>query len=116
VTGTPPEEPQPYEVKVASSVSRAISGSLPEAVAFRAIEFINGPLTENPRRVGKELTDELVGSFCARIGAQYRIVYEIDDSSRAVLVTRIGRRADVYKVSRPKAAGKSSRRIPRRRS
>ena len=31
------------------------SERLPEAVAFAAFEFINGPLLENPYRVGRRL-------------------------------------------------------------
>ena len=42
------------------------------------VEFIYGPLAENPRRVGKPLRGELMGQFFARRGT-FRIVYEFSD-------------------------------------
>src|SRR5664280_1044133 len=52
--------------------------NLPEKIAMACVEFIYGPLAENPRRVGKPLRGELTGQFSARRGT-YRIVYEISD-------------------------------------
>ena len=55
-----------------------------------------GPLCENPHRVGHPLQRELTGLWSARRGA-YRVVYEIDDESAAVIVVRLDHRADVYR-------------------
>lgn len=41
-----------YELVVASPAARAIRETLPEAVAYAVIDFITGPLLENPKRVG----------------------------------------------------------------
>jgi mRNA interferase RelE/StbE len=93
VTESEPEDP--YELIVASSASRAISEYLPESVAWVALDFINGPLLENPRRVGGKLGAELEGLYAARL-VDYRIEYEIDEEQRSVKVVRIARRADIY--------------------
>ncbi len=89
-----------YELKVAASAERALL-RLPEAAAAAVVEFVTGPLLENPARVGKPLSLELEGYLSARRGA-YRIVYRIeedDSASRAdvVHVVRIDHRADVYR-------------------
>jgi len=57
---------------------------------------MEGRLLENPWRAGKLLRDELAGSRAARVGA-YRVVYQVNESVPAVLVTRIDHRADVYR-------------------
>ena len=69
---------------------------LPEAVAFAVIDFITGPLRENPRRVGAALRNELQGVWSARRGT-YRILYRIDDQRREVIVLRVGHRRGIYR-------------------
>jgi mRNA interferase RelE/StbE len=71
-------------------------GRLPDKVAVAIVEFMLGPLCDNPYRVGHVLRRELTGSWSARRGA-YRIVYEINDDDWTVNVTRIDHRADVYR-------------------
>ena len=68
---------------------------LPEIAAAAVVEFITGPLLENPQRVGKALGLELAGYYSARRGA-YRVVYRIEDD-KIVRVVRIDHRADVYR-------------------
>lgn len=92
------EPEEPYEPALAASAARAIGESLPEAIAWAAIEFINGPLLRNPRRVGKPLDGELAGLRSAHIGPDYRVIYRIDDERCEVQVLRIERRADVYGI------------------
>jgi mRNA-degrading endonuclease RelE of RelBE toxin-antitoxin system len=65
-------------------------------VAAAVVEFLTGPLLEQPRRVGKPLVRQLAGYWSARRGA-YRVVYTVDEESRLVLVVRIEHRADVYR-------------------
>jgi len=84
-----------YELKVAASAERTLA-RLPEFAAAAIVEFLTGPLLDNPRRVGKPLGLELAGYHCARRGA-YRIVYRIQEPS-SVLVVRIDHRADVYRA------------------
>ena len=83
-----------YEIRVSSPARRDLN-QLPEAVAAAVIEFIFGPLAENPRRVGKLLTNELQGRFSARRG-QYRIIYRIDDERVVVEVIRVAHRRVAY--------------------
>ena len=87
-----------YEIVVTDPAARAIQESLPEAIAFAVIEFITGPLLENPQRVGAKLRNELEGIWSARRGA-YRILYRIDEDRREVIVLRIGHRRDIYRPS-----------------
>ncbi len=65
---------------------------LPEKVATAAVEFIYGPVAENPRRVGKALRRELEGLHSARRG-DFRIIYRITD---VVTIVAIDHRADIY--------------------
>lgn len=69
---------------------------LPESVAAAVVEFMLGPLLDEPRRVGKPLQRELAGYHSARRGA-YRIVYRIDEKSEAVNVVRIEHRSQAYR-------------------
>lgn len=86
------------ELIVARPAARAIAESLPEPVAAAAIGFITGSLLENPRRVGRELRNELAGIHNARRGS-YRVLYRIDESERAVTVLRVDHRGDVYRTT-----------------
>jgi len=85
-----------YEIVVTAPAARAIQETLPESVAFAVIDFITGPLLENPRRLGAPLRGELEGVWSARRGT-YRILYRIDEKNREVIVLRIGHRGDIYR-------------------
>jgi mRNA-degrading endonuclease RelE of RelBE toxin-antitoxin system len=84
-----------WELRVAASAERQL-GRLPERIAAAVVEFVLGPLCENPRRVGHPLQRELAGLWSARRGA-YRVIYEIDDDTHLVTVLRIDHRSDVYR-------------------
>lgn len=88
---------QRYELGTAAPARRALADRLPPEVAAAAVEFITGPLLENPQRVGKALTDELAGIYSARLGRSWRVLYEIDDDEHAVIVLDIRARASVYR-------------------
>ena len=85
-----------YEIVVTAPAARAIRETLPQAVAFAVIDFVTGPLVDNPRRVGAPLRDELEGVWSARRGT-YRVLYRIDDDRREVIVLSVGHRRDVYR-------------------
>jgi mRNA-degrading endonuclease RelE of RelBE toxin-antitoxin system len=87
-----------YELIVAGPAARAIADTLPEPVAAAVIGFITGSLLENPRRVGRELRNELAGIHSARRGS-YRVLYRIDEGGRTVTVLRIDHRGDVYRTT-----------------
>lgn len=93
---TGPSE-DPYELRTTSTVRRALSESLPEAVAAAAYEFITGPLLREPYRVGKRLLPPMDDRFSARRGT-YRIIYRIDDKNRMVTVVDVDHRRDVYRT------------------
>ncbi|MDO8391440.1 MAG: type II toxin-antitoxin system RelE/ParE family toxin [Actinomycetota bacterium] len=82
-------------LRVAASAERQL-GRLPERIAAAVVEFMLGPLCENPRRVGHPLQRELAGLWSARRGA-YRVVHEIEDDASTVTVLRIDHRSDVYR-------------------
>jgi mRNA-degrading endonuclease RelE of RelBE toxin-antitoxin system len=82
---------------MARPARRAISELLPEDVAAAAVEFITGPLLEAPYRVGKSLRGTLSGFHSARIGTQWRVLYRIDESKRAVIVQDIQHRSVAYR-------------------
>lgn len=86
-----------YELVVTAPAVRSIEITLPETVAFAVIDFITGPLLENPKRVGAPLRGELDGIWSARRGT-YRVLYRINDEAREVVVLRIGHRGDVYRL------------------
>jgi mRNA interferase RelE/StbE len=84
-----------WELRVAASAERQLA-RLPERVATAIVEFMLGPLRENPQRVGHPLQRELAGLWSAKRGA-YRVAYDIEDERRTVTVLRIDHRADVYR-------------------
>lgn len=86
----------PFELVVAGPAARAIAERLTEAVAAAVVDFITGPLLENPYRVGVGLQRELEGIHAARRGT-FRVLYRIDDDAMIVTVLRIDHRADVYR-------------------
>lgn len=85
-----------YELAVTAPAARAIRETLPESVAFAVIDFITGPLLENPKRVGAALRGELEGIWSARRGT-YRVLYRIEDENHEVVVLRVGHRRDIYR-------------------
>ena len=86
-----------YELVVARPAARAIAEQLPEAVSAAVIDFITGALIANPKRVGRELRNELTGIHSARRGT-YRVLYRIDDVARQVTVLRVDHRSDIYRT------------------
>jgi len=85
-----------YRILIAPPARRALEQSLPESVAAAVWAFIQGPLAQNPHRVGKELSGSLAGSWSARRG-EYRVVYRIDEEIVTVTILRIGHRRAIYR-------------------
>jgi mRNA interferase RelE/StbE len=84
-----------YTVLLSPGAKRAIERDLPEAVAAAVVDFLYGPLAEDPYRVGNPLRFQLEGYWSARRG-QYRVIYSIHDDEVLVRVVRISHRADIY--------------------
>jgi mRNA-degrading endonuclease RelE of RelBE toxin-antitoxin system len=92
---------RPRELVVSPSVERTLD-RLPQKAAAAIVEFLLGPLTEDPHRVGLPLRRELEGLRAARRGP-YRVVSEVDEQTRQIRVLWVDHRADVYRprVMRP---------------
>jgi mRNA interferase RelE/StbE len=88
----------PFSIGWTRSAQRSLE-SLPSKVALAIVEFVYGPLAEEPHRVGKPLRFELVGRWSARRGA-YRVIYGIDDESRVVTIEVVAHRSDAYRTGR----------------
>ena len=88
---------EPCELRATSTVRRALSENLPEAVAAAACQFITGPLLLDPHRIGKRLLPPMDDRCSARRGT-YRVIYRIDDKTRAVTVVDVAHRRDVYRT------------------
>ena len=89
---------EPFELGTAPPARRALAERVPPDVAAAAAEFITGPLLANPRRVGKPLGDELAGIYSARLGRNWRVLYEIDVTRHAVVVLDIRARSSAYRA------------------
>jgi mRNA-degrading endonuclease RelE of RelBE toxin-antitoxin system len=87
--------PGAWTLAVHAGAERVLA-RLPHKIAAAVVEFMVGPLCEEPTRVGKPLRKELDGLYVARRGA-YRVVYALDDEKHMVMVLRIDHRADIYR-------------------
>lgn len=86
-----------YELGTAPPARRALAQGLPAEISSAAAEFITGPLLADPRHVGKPLGAELTGIYSARLGRDWRVMYEIDDSKHLVVVLDIRHRSIAYR-------------------
>ena len=84
-----------FEVEITPEGLRHLN-QLPGKIRDAAIQAILGPIAEHPRRVGKSLVGELTGLCSARRG-DYRVIYEIDDDRKVVVVHRVQHRRVVYR-------------------
>lgn len=84
-----------YRLRLTRPAERQLN-RLPEGTATAIVEFMLGALIDNPHRLGDELQRELSGLRSARRGA-YRVIYEIDESHRLVIILRIEHRATAYR-------------------
>lgn len=85
-----------YRVTYSATARRALTTGLPEKIATAAFEFIEGPLAENPRRLGKQLREPLHPLYSARRG-EYRVVYDIRDEEIRIDVVAVAHRRDAYR-------------------
>ncbi len=84
-----------YEVRVTPAAERGLAKLPPRA--FNVVwAFLETVLPVNPQRVGKPLRGELTGLHSARRG-DYRVIYEIFEDDRVVVVHRVDHRAHVYR-------------------
>ncbi|MBS1848226.1 MAG: type II toxin-antitoxin system RelE/ParE family toxin [Actinobacteria bacterium] len=86
-----------YELGLAPPARRALAEYLGPKIAAAAVDFITGPLLDNPHRLGKALVDELTGIHSARFGRDWRVLYEIDETAHTVIVLDIRHRSAAYR-------------------
>jgi mRNA interferase RelE/StbE len=84
-----------WALVVAAPAERSLA-RLGASVAAAVVEFMVGPLLDEPTRIGKPLQRELTGYWSARRGS-YRVVYRLDEDRHQVQVVRIEHRSDVYR-------------------
>lgn len=84
-----------YRIELTPAARRALTHTLPEAVAAACANFLHDVLAQDPHRVGKALRDELAGRYSARRG-EFRVIYEIHDERIVVRVVTIRHRRDAY--------------------
>jgi len=84
-----------YEVEITPEGLRHLN-RLPEKVREAALATVFGPIAENPQRLGKRLLGDLEHLHSARRG-DYRIIYEILEDEKTVLIHRVQHRRDVYR-------------------
>lgn len=89
------DNPGPWKVEVTSPALKGFR-QLPEKAAAAIVEFVTGPLADNPRRLSKPLTNELLGLRTARRG-DYRVLFTLDGEQHTLYVHRIDHRSSVYK-------------------
>ncbi len=85
-----------YEIRITPEGLRHLN-TLPAKIRDVALAALSGSISENPQRSGKKLVGELTGLYSARRG-DYRMIYEIDDDTRVVIVHRIQHRGVVYRT------------------
>ncbi len=84
-----------WAVGLSSAAIRNLD-QLPPRVVPAIVEFLYGPLAENPHRVGKALRNDFTRIHSAHRGG-YRVLYEINEGDHWVTVMRVASRADVYR-------------------
>ncbi len=84
-----------HRVRISARAERDLL-RLPEKIGAACLEFVLGPLAENPYRLGGALRGQLEGLRSARRGS-YRVIYRVDDDQRIVEVVHINHRRDVYR-------------------
>ncbi len=84
-----------YRIELAPAARRALTETLPEAVAAACLNFLVDVLAEEPHRAGKPLRNALAGRWSARRG-EFRVIYEIHEERVVVRVITIRHRRDAY--------------------
>lgn len=95
MTSTESPNTDAWKVEVTSPAMKGFR-RLPEKAAAAIVEFVTGPLADNPHRLSKPLTNELLGLRTARRG-DYRVLFTLDSDEHTLYVHRIEHRSDVYK-------------------
>jgi mRNA interferase RelE/StbE len=93
VTDAQAADHAPCKVEVTSPALKGFR-RLPGKAAAAIVEFVTGVLADNPYRLSKPLTNELLGMRSARRG-DYRVLFTLDVEKHILYVHRIEHRSDV---------------------
>lgn len=85
-----------FRVVVTRTAARQLAERLPEGVAAACVEFLYGPLAENPGRVGASFRPPFAGQWRARRG-EYRVRYRLDEPEQVIYVLDIDHRRHPYR-------------------
>lgn len=88
---------EPWTVELTGPARRALEKDLPEAVGVGGVQLHHRTPPGNPHRLGGGLSGPFAGCRSVHLGT-YRVVYRIDEASRAAYVLSIRLRGDVYGV------------------
>lgn len=91
----PSNDQDPWKVEVTSPALKGFR-QLPDKAAAAIVEFVTGVLADDPRRLSKPLTNELLGLRTARRG-DYRVLFTLDVEKHILYVHRIEHRSSAYK-------------------
>ena len=83
-----------YTIEISNAAKREFR-RLPTEIQTRMRTMIN-TMTDEPRPPGVRKLAYPSGTYRLRIG-QYRIVYEVDDSTRLIRIIAVGPRGSVYR-------------------
>jgi len=83
-----------YEVAIPNRVAKVIR-QLDGSVKQRVIDRIEA-LRADPRAPGTVAMSSEASTYRVRVG-DYRVVYEVRDAERVVLIVQVGHRSDVYR-------------------
>lgn len=92
---TPSNDRGLWKVEVTSPALKGFR-QLHEKAATAIVEFVTGALADNPHRLSKPLTNELLGLRTARRG-DYRVLFTLDVEEHILYVHRIEHRSSIYK-------------------
>ena len=68
---------------------------IPSEAALKIYDRVESYLAQSPKELGKALVGKYSRLYRYRYG-DYRIIYEIDNSNKILIINRVGHRSDVY--------------------
>jgi mRNA interferase RelE/StbE len=84
-----------YSLEIKRSAARELEAVEPRAQRRRLVERIQSLATE-PRPAGSQKLAGATALHRVRLG-DYRVVYEVNDEAKRVVIVKIGHRREVYR-------------------
>jgi len=83
-----------YQIRISETAEKIFS-RLEREIQKRIVKKIE-ILSENPYKYGKKLKSPEIGTYRLQVG-DYRVIYDIEDIEKSVLILHIGHRKNIYK-------------------